>query len=140
MRLAEKYLSMFEEALPVPEGKAAAGFDLTSFGDGKEGADKFKKLLKAFGISEKPAPHYSEFKGKKDQIGWEWKGKDLLIVTGNDPISGKYGQPNRRDDEVGYASYIGLEGSKESVKKAFSMVKELTDNIKDENPTEREYI
>ena len=84
------------------EGKRQHGFDLTDF---KRGG--FQKVLKALRINQK--------KGEEGRSsGWEWKGPGILIVTGNDPITGEYKSNSsiKRKAEKDYASYIGVEGKK----------------------------
>ena len=39
-----------------------------------------------------------------------WTARGLTVDTHNNPETGEYSQPNRRDDEPGYASYIGASG------------------------------
>ncbi len=55
--------------------EARHGFDLTDFKPGG-----YKKVLKALGI-----PMRSKI-GNPDK-GFQWKGRGILIVTGNDPIT-----------------------------------------------------
>ena len=33
----------------------------------------------------------------RPEKGFQWKGRDILIVTGNDPITGKFRNPENRD-------------------------------------------
>ena len=101
------------------------GFDL-----GDIDVKDWSKILKALGIKETP-----ELTGK----GYQWKGPDILIVTGNDPISGNYINPKQREPEVGYLSYVGVEGKPEKVKKAVNMLKKYG-SFKDESPGERQFI
>ena len=101
------------------------GFDL-----GDIDVKDWSKILKALGIKETP-----ELTGK----GYQWKGPDILIVTGNDPISGNYMNPKQREPEVGYLSYVGVEGKPEKVKKAVDMLKKYG-SFKDESPGERQFI
>ena len=110
------------------------GFDLTSFGT----ADKFKDILNKFGLKK-----YS--KVKKD-LGdgifyymFTWYKPGLKIQTGNNPLTGEYNQPNRRDPEKGYASYIGITGEESEVLKLKDEIKRVGD-IKDESPRRRDYI
>ena len=74
------------------------GFDLTDFKPGS-----FKKILKLLKI--KPKAQLD-----RNESGWEWKGNGILIVTGNNPITGEFanrinGKPTRKS-EKNYASYI----------------------------------
>ena len=92
----------------------AHGFDLSDFKPGG-----YKKVLKALGI-----PMRSKI-GNPDK-GFQWKGRGILIVTGNDPITGKFRNPDRRDPERNYASYIGIEGDADKVKRAVELIKKHT--------------
>ena len=106
--------------------EAQWGFDLTGIS-----ADNWKKVLKAGGIPEKP---------KNDDGKWVWQGKGIKIHTGNDPISGQYGRKGMREDEVGYASYIGLYGNADLVKKLAKMISKTADDIKEETPNDSGFI
>lgn len=111
------------------------GFDLTDFGS----AATFKKIVDKFHLKfkkvEKKSPisdsKYSEF---------HWKGIGILIVTGNNPITGEYSNPGLRENEKGYASYMGLEGEDWRVRDAVKMIKDLATFTKDESPKRREFI
>ena len=104
------------------------GFDLTDFKPGG-----FQKLLKALKISPKA-------KDMKDK-GWYWKGNGILIVTGNNPITGEYANQNvPRKKEKNYASYIGVEGSPDLVKHAVDLIKHYSTYIKGESPGKRSFI
>ena len=103
------------------------GFDLTDFKSGG-----FQKVLRDLGI--KP-------KAKLGKIGWEWKGNGILIVTGNNPITGEYANQNvPRKKEKNYASYIGVEGSPDLVKHAVDLIKHYSTYIKGESPGKRSFI
>ena len=116
------------------------GFDLTSFGT----VENFKKVLKENKLS---------IKGKrkctigKDYVGkptkscqFEWKNKDVKLITSNNPITGQYNDPKRRKPEKGYASYIGIVGDDKQVPKLAESIKKHATSIKGENPKEREFI
>ena len=116
------------------EGKRQHGFDLTDFK-----SNGFQKVLKALGIRPKA-------KLDRNESGWEWKGNGILIVTGNDPITGKYASsysgksPVKRKDEKNYASYMGVEGKSELVDKAVELIRKYATYIKREDPKRRSYI
>ncbi len=112
----------------LTEQKAKHGFDLSDFKPGG-----YKKVLKALGI-----PMKSKI-GNPDK-GFQWKGRGILIVTGNDPITGKFRSPDRRDPERNYASYIGIEGDADKVKKAVELIKKNTSYRKGESKGQRGYI
>ena len=110
------------------------GFDLTDFKN-----KGFQKVLKGLGIRQK--------KGEEGRSsGWEWKGNGILIVTGNDPITGEYfssstgKSPVKRKTEKNYASYIGVEGKPDLVAKAVELIKQEASYIKKESPGKRDYI
>lgn len=116
------------KVLQFPYKKAEWGFDLTSIRP-----EIWRKILKFIGASEKP--------GRDDSsAGWVWKGKTVTIYTGNDPISGEYYRAGAREIEKGYASYIGIEGDKETVKKVADIIRKKADYIKEESPEERQFI
>ena len=106
------------------------GFDLTDFKNGG-----FQKVLKLLKIKPK-----AKLTKKHGSYQWDWKGNVILIVTGNDPITGKYATPNRRKDEKNYASYIGVEGSPDLVKHAVDLIKHYSTYIKGESPGKRSFI
>ena len=116
------------------------GFDLTSFGT----AENFKKVLKENKLS---------IKGKrkciigKDYVGkptkrcqFEWKNKDVKLITSNNPITGQFNEPKRRSPEEGYASYIGIIGDDKQVPKLVKSIKKHARDIKDESKGRRDFI
>jgi len=108
---------------------AKHGFDLTDFK-----RNGFKQLLKALKI--KPKAQLD-----RNGSGWEWKGNGIMIVTGNNPITGEYaGGAVRRKNEKDYASYIGIEGKPELVQQAAELVHKWASYIKAESPGKRSYI
>lgn len=86
------------------------GFDLTNFKESEdeykrsegEGVKKFKGLLEKFGMSYKG---YTE-----SEVGYEWSDREesIVMVTGNNPITGEYWDTKRRETEKGYLSYVGI--------------------------------
>jgi hypothetical protein len=104
------------------------GFDLTGF----DNEEDWLKVLKSVGITET--------KPKEEGTTWVWKGKNITIYTASDPITGKgLGSLAENGPQIGYASYIGLEGDKETVMKAVSMIKKYGD-YKDESAGTRDFI
>ena len=91
------------ESLKIFRDGAQHGFDLTDFKPGG-----FKRFLKALGI-----PMIA--KGSSTGASWSdgksffWRNKDIIIITGNNPITGQYRDEGRRDPEKNYASYVGIE-------------------------------
>ena len=81
----------------------------------------------------------------RNESGWEWKCNGIMIVTGNNPITGEYHSRNKdgkpmRKSEKNYASYIGVEGKPELVAKAVELIKAQAAYIKKESPGRRDYI
>jgi len=110
------------------------GFDLTDFKTGG-----FQKVLKGVGIRQK--------RGEEGRSsGWEWKGNGIMIVTGNDPITGEYFSSStgkssiKRRPEKNYASYIGVEGKPELVQQAVELIRAHASYIKKESPNRRDFI
>ena len=140
--LKESYVweRKFGESLPTlkeVEGRykeklnegAKWGFDLTDFKP-----NGFQKVLKALKI--KPKAQLD-----RNGSGWEWKGNGILIVTGNNPITGEYaGGAVKRKNEKDYASYMGIEGKPELVQQAVELVHKWASYIKNESPGTRSYI
>lgn len=110
------------------------GFDLTGFGT----ASKFKGLLKRHHLTK----HKKEC--EKTPIGtyctFVWKNKDIKLITGNNPITGKYTREKQRLPEKGYASYIGITGNPKKVEALAKDIKRTAEFIKDESKCEREFI
>ena len=107
---------------------AKHGFDLTDFKPGS-----FKKILKLLKI--KPKAQLD-----RNESGWEWKGNGILIVTGNNPITGEFYNPKLRKNEKNYASYIGVEGKPDMVETAVTLIRQYASYIKNESPGKRSYI
>ena len=104
------------------------GFDLTDFK-----RNGFKQLLKALKIRPKAELD-------RNERGWEWKGNGILIVTGNNPITGEYAGSMPRKNEKDYASYMGVEGKPDLVQQAVELIHKWASYIKDESPGKRHYI
>ena len=84
---------------------------------------------KDFRLTERTAKH-----------GFQWKGRNILIVTGNDPITGKFRNPENRDPERNYASYIGIEGDEKKVEQAVKLIKQNLQYYKEESKGKRDFI
>lgn len=119
--------------------KGQYGFDLTDFSTAK----KFKGLLRRHKLAK-----YKRVKKVldwKDNIWyymytWSTKEGDLKLVTGNNPITGRFSSPKARQTEKGYASYMGIEGNSKKVKALAKDIKKTATYVKGENPREREFI
>ena len=110
------------------------GFDLSDFKPGG-----FKKFLKSLGI-----PMIA--KGSSTGAPWSdgrsffWRNKDIIIITGNNPITGKYRNKNRAP-EKNYASYVGIETKNpEDINKVVKLFKQNTSYRKGESKGKRSFI
>jgi hypothetical protein len=105
------------------------GFDKADF----HNAINFSHVLSAVGIS-------ATQEASRGSMGeFSWKRSGVEIVTGNNPITGEYMQGERRDPEVGYAGYIGVEGNPDMVAIAVKAIKRYAD-YEDESPNARDFI
>lgn len=68
-----------------------------------------------------------------------WSGCGILVVTGNNPITGEHGLYTDRDVEKDFAGYIGIEGNEILVQAAISFIKEHAD-YKDFDSNNRSFI
>ena len=111
--------------------QAEAGFDLTDF----ETKENFMKILKLAGVKgEKAGTVIKDTEAK----AFVWTGDGIKIYAGADPMRGIRFNGDDTGEEA-YASYIGLSGTPEMVKKIFDAIKKVA-NYKDANPSEREFI
>ena len=109
------------------------GFDLSDFKPGG-----FKKLLKTLGI---PTIAKGSHQGGSDTSnGFFFRNKDIIIITGNNPITGKFRNQNR-EPEKNYASYIGIETkTREDMDKLVKLIKQHTSYRKGESRGRRDFI
>ena len=109
------------------------GFDLSDFKPGW-----FKKVLKALCI---PTIAKGSHQGGSDfSNGFYFRNKDIIIITGNNPITGKYRNKNRAP-EKNYASYIGIETkTREDMDKVVKLIKQNTSYRKGESRGRRDFI
>lgn len=115
-----------DEEDDLGDGEAEWGFDLTHF----DKPANFEKLLKAVGI---PA------KAEKKDGTWFWTGPGIEIRTGNNPLTGEYGHGSKkREDDPGFASYIGIKGNADKVKKAAAYIRKF--DPKEETPNSARFI
>ena len=110
------------------------GFDLSDFKPGG-----FKKMLKVLGIP-------TIAKGSSTGAPWSdgssffWRNKDIIIITGNNPITGKYRNKNRAP-EKNYASYVGIETrDQKTMDKVVKLFKQNTSYRKGESKGRRDFI
>ena len=123
------------ESLKIFKDGAQHGFDLTDFKPGG-----FKKFLKALGIPM-IAKGSSTGKSWSDGDVFYWRNKDIIIITGNNPITGQYRDKGRRDPEKNYASYVGIETKNpEDMNNVIKLFKKHTSYRKGESKGRRSFI
>lgn len=125
--LQENYERLFGT---LNESKRKHGFDLTDFKSGG-----FQEVLKAVDIKPKGKLAKSKFGSPY----WEWKGKGILIVTANNPITGEYADKGGRKNEKNYASYMGIECDLDKVIQVVDLIKKYGSS-KGESTGSREFI
>ena len=109
------------------------GFDLSDFKPGG-----FKKVLKALNIPT--IAKGSHTGGSDTSNGFYFRNKDIIIITGNNPITGKYRNKNRAP-EKNYASYVGIETrTQELMDKVVKLFKQNTSYRKGESKGRRDFI
>jgi len=123
------------EAMKIFPAGAQHGFDLTDFKPGG-----FKKFLKALSI-----PLIA--KGSSTGVSWSdgrsffWRNKDIIIITGNNPITGQYRDEGRRSPEKNYASYVGIETKDpKDMDRVVKLFKQNTSYRKGESKGRRSFI
>ncbi len=123
------------ESMKIFRDGAQHGFDLTDFKPGG-----FKRFLKALGI-----PMIA--KGSSTGASWSdgksffWRNKDIIIITGNNPITGQYRDEGRRDPEKNYASYVGIETKDpKQMANVVKLFKQNTSYRKGESKGRRDFI
>ena len=122
-----------QEAVKIFKDGAQHGFDLTDFKPGG-----FKKFLKALNIPM--VAKGSHTGGSDTSNGFYFRNKDIIIITGNNPITGKFRNQNR-EPEKNYASYIGIETkTKEDMDKVVKLMKQNLSYYKDESRGTRGFI
>ena len=123
------------ESTKIFRDGAQHGFDLTDFKPGG-----FKRFLKALGI-----PMIA--KGSSTGASWSdgksffWRNKDIIIITGNNPITGQYRDEGRRDPEKNYASYVGIETKDpKQMANVVKLFKQNTSYRKGESKGRRDFV
>lgn len=123
--------------------KTLWGFDLTDFG-GQKGAQNFARILDQMGLPIKAkrtrARCALDHATPLNQRPFVWKRPGLRLVTGNNPITGVYRNAKQRQNEIGYASYIGIEGNDADVRKLAKLIKKYAEYIKDESKEASHFI
>ena len=112
---------------------AQHGFDLSDFKPGG-----FKKFLKALNIPT--IAKGSHTGGSDTSNGFYFRNKDIIIITGNNPITGQYRNKNRAP-EKNYASYVGIETKDpKTMDKVVKLFKQNTSYRKGESRGRRDFI
>ena len=123
------------ESLKIFKDGAQHGFDLTDFKP-----RGFEKFLTALGIP-KVAKGSSTGASWSDGKSFYWRNKDIIIITGNNPITGQYRDEGRRSPEKNYASYVGIETKNpEDINKVVKLLKQNTSYRKGESKGKRSFI
>ena len=86
-------------------------------------------------------------KGSSTGVSWSdgksffWRNKDIIIITGNNPITGQYRDKGRRDPEKNYASYVGIETKDpKDMDRVVKLFKQNTSYRKGESKGRRSFI
>ena len=123
------------ESLKIFKDGAQHGFDLTDFKP-----RGFEKFLTALGIP-KVAKGSSTGASWSDGKSFYWRNKDIIIITGNNPITGRYRDEGRRKPEKNYASYVGIETKNpEDMDNVVKLFKQNTSYRKGESRGKRSFI
>merc|ERR1712146_530083 len=96
----------------------------------------FQSVLSVAGIDEKNV----RFQGCPLSPSYAWRGKDILLFTKNNPITGEYAWRWTKEKEIGYLSYVGIEGAPNRVKEVAEAIKDIAIDMKDESPYERAFF
>ena len=111
-------------------GSAQAGFDLTGF---KKGG--FQRVLKVAKIDAQSGSLVSN-----PSAHWLWEGDGITVITGNNPVTGKYKTPESRGVEKDYASGMSVFGDAAKVKKVIRSIFMNADFIKEFTPNSMKFI
>ena len=123
------------ESTKIFQNGAQHGFDLSDFKPGG-----FKKFLKALNI---PAVSKGSSTGApwSDGRSFFWRNKDIIIITGNNPITGRYRDEGRRKPEKNYASYVGIETKDpKQMDNVVKLFKQNTSYRKGESKGRRDFV
>lgn len=112
-------------SLSVP-GIRHCSFDITAF----DSAEAWQSICERMNLS---------YSGRGRNRCYVWTGPGIEVVTYNNPLTGEYNQPELRENDPGFASYIGASGDDEKVGEFYNLVCEVSDYIKAKDPTERSY-
>lgn len=113
------------ETLTHPAGGFKASFDLTTFGD----AETWQAAMGRFGFAH---DEYRKSAGTGHTARrFLWHNDELVVQTCNNPLTGEYYDPEMRNPEEGYASYIHVIGEEAAVAAFYEWVKEHAQHIKE---------
>lgn len=102
------------------------GFDTTDFGENWVRLARIKSL---------------HFVGRDQSENFVFMNhQGLKFVTTNNPFTGTYNKPEQRENQIGFAGYIGIEGPFGEVEETVSLVKKHAVFIKDESPGRRDFV
>lgn len=123
------------------EREVEAGFDLTDFGD----AQRFGEMLESLDLDPfDDGVDHGCIDTSREQDGshglFVFANDRVALFTGNNPLTGEYGDPGARPDEKGYASYIGISGTHGAVQEVFEAVQEHAKYVKGRDPRDRSFI
>ncbi len=125
------------EALGMPAEPAIAkhGFDLTDF----DSTDGWRKVLAACDLTFDGEADHPRKDGEK--MGWAWRNpRGLLVVTSCNPLTGDFQGDTKGRGDMGYASYMGVEGPAVEVKAAVAAIRKNAAYIKSQEAGRRSYI
>lgn len=123
-----------------PAGNSEAGLNLTKF----PGAAGFQRFLDAHHL-EGPYPvpcHPEQQAGDTeagDLIGWGWADEHVVVLTGANPLTGVRARVERLP-ELGYASYVGIKGTRSSVATMFYALRRRASYCKGADPMQSSYL
>jgi hypothetical protein len=109
------------------------GFDLTSFGD----ADTFEAIVRDFGLRYDKVQSYAD---REDRYRFLWYNDEVLLTTGNNPLTGEYNMDGARSPEPGYASYMSVEGETEAVRTLSQRLRSDAEHVKEFTTGESGFI
>lgn len=119
-------------------GDYEASFDLTDFGN----SESFVRVLEDLNLH--PVEEYFRLSfgnnEANDRYVYLWANSEGMIVAGNNPITGDYSDPEARQNQPGYASYIGIEGTREFVDSALVSIVGYADYYNDIDKQRRSFI
>lgn len=118
----------------LTEAKIQYEFDLTDIS-----GESWKKVLSQLGMDWKSGKIEDSLRSGNAQSDfsqgspmWTWKSPTLTVMSGNNPITGKYSRPGTRADEKDYASFILLRGEASDVATAKRLIKTSAIEIKEQ--------